>query len=402
MTTIKIKFRASTVHAKEGTLYLQVIHSRVVRQISTGFKLFPSEWNSLNSTILLPEDTSDSRRGYLVSLQDKLRRKTRRLQEISSQMTNGGQPFTADALVEAYLNDSESNDFMAFIRNRIAHFTQIGRHSAAEKLQAALNSFTLFLNTDHLPFSDVTARTMEAYESHLKEKGVCMNTSSFYMRTLRSVYNTAVEQGLTPQRNPFKPVYTGIDKTLKRAVSLRVIRQIRDLDLSASPSMDWARDLFLFSFYTRGMSFVDMAFLKKKNLQNGLLVYRRHKTNQQLTIRWEKPMQEIIDKYGTNATPYLLPIIRDIHSNARQQYKNAIHLVNAKLKKIGVEIGLGIPLTTYVARHGWASIAKCKNIPTATISEALGHNSEKTTRIYLAALDSSAVDRANQQILKLL
>lgn len=402
MTTIRLKFRASTVHAKEGTLYFQVIHSRVARQINTGFKLFPFEWNKFDSTILLPENTSDSRRDYLTSLQKKIRKKARRLREISSQLANTGQPFTADALVEAYLNSSESDDFLAFTRNRIAQFNRIGRHSAAEKLQSALNSFTLFLGTDELPFSDVDARIMEAYEGYLKEKGVCMNTSSFYMRTLRSVYNTAVEQGLTPQRNPFKPVYTGIDKTLKRAVPLRVIRQIRDLDLSASPAMDWARDLFLFSFYTRGMSFVDMAFLKKKDLQNGLLVYRRHKTNQQLTIRWEKPMQEIVDKYDTADTPYLLPIIRDDHSDVRRQYKNAIHLVNNKLKQIGDEIGLGIPLTTYVARHGWASIAKCKNIPTATISEALGHDSEKTTRIYLASLDTSAVDRANRQILKLL
>ena len=111
-------------------------------------------------------------------------------------------------------------------------------------------------------------------------------------------------------------------------------------------------------------------------------------------------MQKIIDKYDTSNTPYLLPIIRDVRADARLQYKNAIHLVNNKLKLIGMEIGLSIPLTTYVARHGWASIARCKNIPLATISEALGHESEKTTRIYLASLDTSAVDKANRQILR--
>lgn len=218
------------------------------------------------------------------------------------------------------------------------------------------------------------------------------------MRNLRAMYNRAVEQELTMQRHPFKHVYTGIDKTVKRAVSAKIIRQIRDLELM--PSMDYARDMFMFSFYTRGMSFVDMAYLKKKDLQNGVLTYRRQKTHQLLFIKWEKPMQEIVDKYDTSGSPYLLPIIRNVGKDDWRQYKNAAHLVNSKLKKIGVQLGLNVPLTTYVARHGWASIAKSKNIPISTISEAMGHDSENTTRIYLASLDTSVVDKANSIILK--
>ena len=130
------------------------------------------------------------------------------------------------------------------------------------------------------------------------------------MRNLRAIYNRAVSEGLVVQRNPFKHVYTGIDKTKKRAVSLSVIRRIRDLDLNKK-SLIFARDIFMFSFYTRGMSFVDMAFLKKKDLQNGILTYRRKKTGQQLFIKWEKPMQELIDKYNTSETSYLLPIIQN-------------------------------------------------------------------------------------------
>ena len=169
----------------------------------------------------------------------------------------------------------------------------------------------------------------------------------------RSVYNRAVDKELTAQRHPFKHVYTGIDKTVKRAVPVRVIRQIREMDLSFNPSMDFARDIFMFSFYTRGMSFIDMAYLKKKNLQNGILSYRRQKTGQQLFVKWEKPMQEIIDKYDTSSSPYLLPVIKNNGKDAWRQYKNAEHLVNNKLKKIGMLLKLSIPLTTYVARHGW-------------------------------------------------
>ena len=241
---------------------------------------------------------------------------------------------------------------------------------------------------------------MTAYETYLKSIDICPNSISFYMRNLRAIYNRAVDKELTVQRHPFKHVYTGIDKTIKRAVPLNVIRQIRDLDLSLYPVMDYARDIFMFSFYTRGMSFVDMAFLKKKDLQNGILSYRRHKTHQQLFIKWEKPMQELIDKYDTTVSPYLLPIIKCNGKDERRQYKNEAHRINNNLKKIGKRLGLGIPLTTYVARHGWASIAKSKNIPIATISEAMGHDSETTTRIYLASLDTSVVDKANSLILK--
>lgn len=166
--------------------------------------------------------------------------------------------------------------------------------------------------------------------------------------------------------------------------------------------MEFAKDIFMFSFYTRGMSFVDIAFLKKENLQNGILSYKRRKTGQQLCIKWEKQMQEIIDKYDNSNNLYLLPIIQRPDKNNWTQYKSAEHLVNNKLKIIGKELGLRSPLTTYVARHSWASIARSKNIPISVISEAMGHDSEATTRIYLATMDTSAVDNANKLILKLL
>ena len=226
-----------------------------------------------------------------------------------------------------------------------------------------------------------------------------MNTVSFYMRILRAGYNRAVEKGLTVQRFPFRHVYTGVEKTTKRAVPLHVIKQLKSLDLSLEPAKAYARDMLLFSFYTRGMSMVDMAFLKKKDLQNGILTYRRKKTGQQLFIKWEKPMQELIDKYNTSETSYLLPIIQNNGVDEWHQYQNEAHRINRNLKHIGKQIGLGIPLTTYVARHAWASIAQSKNVSLPVISEALGHDSEQTTRIYLASLDASIVDTANSLIL---
>ena len=279
---------------------------------------------------------------------------------------------------------------------------QVGKTHTAERYVTVMNSFGRFHRENELLWEEVDSDLMVEYETYLKSRGVCPNTSSYYMRGLRAIYNRAVEKGMTVQREPFKYVYTGIDKTIKRAVPLKVIRQMRDLDLTLFPTMDFARDIFMFSFYTRGMSFIDMAYLKKKDLQGGTLSYRRQKTGQQLFVKWEKPMQEIVDKYNTNGTPYLLPIIRDMNADIRRQYKNAAHLVNDKLKKLGEKLGLTVPLTSYVARHGWASIARSRNIPLAIISEAMGHDSEKTTRIYLASLDTTSVDKANSRILKAL
>lgn len=148
------------------------------------------------------------------------------------------------------------------------------------------------------------------------------------------------------------------------------------------------------------MSFVDMAYLKKSDLKDGILTYRRRKTGQQLAVRWEECMDEIIAKYGSNPTTHLLPIITNPNADERTQYLNAICRINMALKKVARMAGLGIPLTMHCARHCWASVAKSKNIPLSVISEGMGHDSEETTRIYLASLDTSVVDGANSLILK--
>lgn len=221
------------------------------------------------------------------------------------------------------------------------------------------------------------------------------------MRILRATYNRAVEKGLTAQKYPFKHVYTGMDKTVKRAISLKDIRRIKELDLTGKPHWELARDMFLFSFYTRGMSFIDMAYLRKSNLKSGILSYRRHKTGQQLHIRWESCMKEIVTKYTAGCSgDYLLPILKLPSKKLRSQYKSTLFRINKYLKEIARLCGIAAPLTMYVTRHSWASIAKSKNIPISVISEGMGHDSEETTRIYLASLDSSVIDKANSIILK--
>ena len=291
--------------------------------------------------------------------------------------------------------------FQVFMQDCIKQLRQSGKLRTAETYSATLKSFTLFYGTKPLAWAKIDDTIMLSYEGYLRQRGVSKNSSSFYMRILRAVYNRGVEQGLTTKPHPFRHVYTGIDKTTKRAISLREIKLLLRLDLSRKPSYALARDLFLFSFYTRGMSFVDMAYLKKKNLAHGILSYRRQKTGQLLAIRWEPCMQQIIDRHPAHDTDFLLPIITSsCAATARKEYLNTLLLVNRKLKEIGKKAHISIPLTTYVARHSWATAAYCKNIPLSVISEAMGHDSEQTTQIYLSSLNSEEIDKANSLIIK--
>jgi integrase len=277
---------------------------------------------------------------------------------------------------------------------------QKGHTRKAEKYATSLRCFARFLGDKAHTLTDLDSDTVQAYETYMQCARLCPNTTSFYMRNLRAMYNQAVKEGYCRQRYPFKEVYTGVDKTIKRALPRETIRAIRDLPLKDESARAFARDLFMFSFYTRGMAFVDIAHLRKSDLHYGILSYRRRKTHQEIHIKWEPVMQEIVDRYGVEDSQYLLPILCEKKGNAHRQYLNAVHLVNLYLKEIGRKLELQAPLTTYVARHSWASIAYNKSIPTATISEALGHESEKTTRIYLSTLSYNAIDRANQLVLQ--
>ena len=401
MASVKVKFRPSSVNGKEGSIYYQVIHDRAVRQIKTDCRIFESEWNGKTSAVAVPALASNERKSYLQSVASRIEWDVKRLTTIISLLEKGNKSYTVDDILMKFNRQSDGQSLFLFMQGIIGQLKRLNRIRTSETYSAALASFMKFRDGQDILLCEIDSDTVMLYEAWLKANGNCPNTTSFYMRILRAVYNRAVEKELTEQRHPFKYVYTGIDKTVKRAVPLKAIKRIKELDLTLKPHLDYARDMFLFSFYTRGMSFIDMAYLKKSDLKNGILTYRRRKTGQQLTIKWEKCMEEIVTKYeDRSATQYMLPIITSPFANERVQYRNALYRVNTVLKEVARLVNISIPLTMYCARHGWANIAKSKNIPLSVISEGMGHDSEETTRIYLASLDTSVVDRANSLILK--
>lgn len=398
MATVKIKFRPSTVAGREGTIFYQIIHERRPRQLLSDHHVFPSEWDEKRRAVTVNYHTS--RCNYLLCVRKCIRWELERFHKIIQRLENETIPFTSEDIIEEFIRYSREYTLFNYMRNIIMKFRLNGKNRTAETYTAALNSFSKFRQGEDLMLESISAGMMEHYQAWLRNRGNCPNTVSFYNRILRAVYNRAVEEEVIANRFPFRHVYTGIDKTVKRAISVKHIRRIRLLDLGGRPSLDYARDIFMLSFMLRGMSFVDMAYLRKSDLNNGYLTYRRRKTGQLLMIAWTRDMQAIVDKYPANETDYLLPVIVKRGLNERSAYRNAAYRINASLKRIGDMINIKVPLTLYVARHSWASAAHTIGIPISIISEGMGHESENTTKIYLASLDTSLVDKANKTILK--
>ena len=398
MASIKVKFRPSTVADHEGTIYYQIIHERKVRQLLTEYKVFPIEWDESRSMVTTTQKSE--RKSFILSIRERIRWDVERLIKIDRKLDANGLAYTADDVIDEFNRYAHEYSLFNFMESIIVKLKQNGKVRTSETYKSTLNSFKKFRQDEDIMLDCLTSEIMEAYEAWHHKRGVAPNTISFYTRILRAVYNRAVEDDIIENRNPFRKVYTGVDKTVKRALPLPVIKKIKALDLSLTPALDFARDMFLMSFYLRGMSFIDMAFLKKSDLKNGYVTYRRRKTGQQLIIEWTKEMQMILDKYSENKSDYLLPIIRNSGLNERCTYRNTGYNINHNLKRIAEMVGVTIPLTLYVARHSWASAAKAKGIPLSVISEGMGHDSEATTQIYLASLDTSVVDKANSLILK--
>ena len=403
MATVKVKFRPSTVADRPGTIVYFITHRRVVRQITTGYKIYAYEWDKERNDIVRLSQVSPDRLGTIKSIREKIAWEKNRLDTIIRNLESEGQIFSVDEIRQKYCTLSFNvTTVFEYIKIQIEKLKNAGRDRTSEAYRQMLMSFMKFRNKEDLSFDMIDDDLICQYESYMRISNLCRNTTSFYMRALRSVYNRAVEDGLTTPNTPFRRVYTGVDKTSKRAIGLKEIKKIKDLDLTKAPALDFARDMFLFSFYMRGMSFIDIAYLKKKDLSNGFVIYNRRKTGQQMIVKWEKSMEEIANKHPNEYSTFLFPIIINPNVTERKQYLNKMLLVNKYLKKIAKLAGINIPLTMYVARHSWASIAQSQNIPMKAISLGMGHDNEETTQIYLASIQTSMIDNANSKILGLL
>ena len=236
--------------------------------------------------------------------------------------------------------------------------------------------------------ADINRCTMKSFMKFRKQQDILLYE-------LDELVVGAVKKLKIPDRKPFATAFTRTTKTSKRAISQKAIRQLAQLKLETY-NRRLARDLFLFSYYTRGMSFVDIACLEKSNIRNGYLIYKRRKTGQELKIAWRQSMQDIVDRYPSLDGKHLLGILDNHAEKSLQQQRHYQQcLINKTLKKLSKLIDIDITLTMYVARHSWATNAKEKNVPVSVISDSMGHNSEKTTQIYLKSINADQIDQTN-------
>lgn len=398
MATVKVKFRPSGSPDCPGRIVYLVTHNKTLRQIFSGIKVYQFEWDETNFRTL--ESDNGERENFLQNVNRKIGSDTSSLLKIIEGFSVKGHDYSSDDVVREFRRIRGETLLFGYMEDIIERLRQLNKIGTANNYRAALSSFRRFREGTDICFGGIDHTLMEDYQSALLQTGLSRNSVSFYMRIMRAVYNRAVGTGITLDRNPFATVFTGMEKTRKRAIPSNEIKKVRYLNLAKHPNLEFARDVFFFLFFCRGMSFVDAAFLKKSDVKDGILTYRRHKTGQKLHIKLVKQIDDLINKYSAPKTPFLLPIITEPGNNERRQYETALRRINKALKTIGIMAGVSIPLTTYVSRHSWATIAKTKNVPLAVISDALGHDSLSTTQIYLDSIDTSVIDWANDLVIK--
>ena len=295
--------------------------------------------------------------------------------------------------------------FYTYVTSLIRDLLIEHRDGTAKSYQSTLYSAVRYFGRDATLEDIYTREQLIHYQSWLRGHNCCWNTVSFYMRGLQRFCNLARQDGVfSAPTNLFSEVFTGYDPTVKRALDVDTIVLLEDADFSHNAGLAFSRDLFMLSYYLHGISFVDLAFLRKSDMKNGMITYHRRKSGSLINTPINNDVYQIIRRYAhlTNNTPYLLPIILCPGENEYRQQQSALRSHNRRLKRIAVELGIKETLTSYTARHSWATNAYHFGVPISTISQALGHRAESVTRIYLSLLDMCVLENANEIIQKAL
>lgn len=398
MASVKLKFLKEK-QLKDGThpVAIQVIHNRKKKLFYIGHSFKIIEWDNDNNQ---PNTKNPNYRLY----RSRIKSAITDLNAIILRLENIGEPFSVLDIEAEFKPDrnsrSESVSFNSFADDIIDSLKEENRLGNAKAYENAKAIFNKLMGDDWL-IKDVSIDVINNFIHKMTLHGLTTNSRGVHLRALRAIINKAIKADIYEEQNyPFKKISIKTQKTRKRAVNKDVLKLVSELDVSKENNLQLYKDLFLFSFYNRGMNFVDMAYLKVSNIKNGRIEYARQKTGQHFSIKITDQAREIIQKYNdlTTAESYIFPII---YRKGKEylDYKNAMRLMNKKLKKISELLKLDVPLTTYVSRHSWATIAKRSGISTAVISEGLGHESEETTQVYLDSFENDVLDDANELII---
>lgn len=288
--------------------------------------------------------------------------------------------------------------FVAAAKDYIRQVEGIRSSSTIQNYMTALRSLQEFLRqngegvgTERLGLHEINAFVVERYDHWLQRKGLKQNTRSCYLRSLRALYHAIIPERRRKE-NPFCHVFTGNAATEKRAMDVQTIARLQQLPLSAEEeSLELSRDIFLFCIFAMGMPFVDVYHLKYSQIKNGCIVYHRQKTGQQVKVRVEGCMQDIMEKYRRKGKPHIFPLSED--------YALALNRYNRHLHRLAVKAQIEQNITSYVARHTWATLAYQEHIAVPVISEGMGHTDTHTTDIYIKRVHDTQLWKANRKVL---
>lgn len=400
--TIRVQFRPLPADPRSGTLVYRVGMGSCSASVCSDIRLSSVYWDADTSSIVPERCPTASGRSLLQCYAHRLRQNLQRLGYIVAALAGEGRAFSPQDVCRRYRKQAETPYLLQYVEQRAAARHEARHYSTAEKYRTAARRLAAFLGQPDLPLSALTPALLRRFEQTLWDEGVSPNTSSAYLRSLAACYNAAVEELGLDSPSPFHTVFTGVARTRKRAITAPDLRRIAAADLTHCPRMALARDIFLFSFLMRGMSLVDILFLRKADFSGQVLSYTRRKTGQRIDVGIEPCMRDIVARHAAECagSPYLFPVLRHPDfEHAYREYRHYLSAYNYQLHRLGQRLGIAAPLTGYVARHTWATLARDKGIPTNIISAALGHHSERTTLIYLSTIDNGVIDAANRSLL---
>lgn len=391
---------------KNGTapIHLRFTQKSKIRYISTGIVISPTLWDPNSQRIVIQDETTQDIQCRIDNILADYRKKIKRLEALDI-------PVNFDTLFETNKNRHAGITIENGFKAEIERLESLGKINSAIK-----HKYTLQVLNGYKPITMVLEAIdidyLKGLELYLRQRGNKDNSIATRFAIFKAIYNKAVKEGkVTVKQNPFSLFQVGSlwAKTRKRAIDKDDIQRLIDLKIADGHKTEYqrlAKDLFLFSYFTAGMNFGDIARLRYKDIVKGRVNYSRHKTQKLLSFQLVPNAMQIIEKYiKTNHTQedYIFPILDRSEHKTAQQIFNRLHKVlrkvNRELKTLGEQIGLEVPLTTYVARHTYATVLKRSGVNIAIISESLGHSDLSTTQIYLDSFENSQIDDAMKNLL---
>ena len=388
---------------KDGTrpLKLRITINRRSTEIPMGYTISPEFWDEAKMVIKPKCPTI----GNVTRLNNILRKKQAEAIETVIRLQDSGELESLSMKdVKAVLTGkSDERMLIAFCNSVIQEMKEAKKVGNARVYRTMRNSIQTFLNDSDIPMSKITFKWLKKYEAWYLGRGNSLNGLSVNMRTLRALLNRAIKQKLlSSDAYPFKEYTIRSNKPRKRAIARTDIDKIIAF-VPKTKRQQRAKDYFLMSFYLMGASFIDLAFLKVGDVKNGRIEYTRRKTGNHHSVKITEPLQKILDKYlpGKSHDEFILNVIKS--EDLAAQYQNArdeLQRYNRSLREIGQLCKIETPLTSYVARHSFATIAKFKDVPIQVISQALGHTNLETTEVYLEEFDNEVLDEYNDMIIR--